>query len=298
MPSGTGHVAGGRSVSVRILVPLDGSAPAEVALPIARKLAMATHAAVHLARVIPLPDIPWAVAGAYVPQPTYDAVLASDEQAAATYLGDTQARLAARGLTVYTATLVGEVAAQLLLYEGGRGIDLVVLGFRCHGGPARLALGPVAAQLLRHGRAPLLLVLGAGDPACLEHALVPLDGSAAHEDALRAVAALAPEVVRQVSLLRVVPDTAHQPAAEQYLAQLANRLDLHRVPMIERCVAVGSAVQTIGAEAGPGRLVVMATHAHTSPAHWLSATVAEHVLQHHVAAVLLVRTGAPPPVDL
>lgn len=141
----------------QILVPLDGSTPAEGALPIARRLAPATLAAVHLVRVVRRPELPWAMASTYVLPSTYDAVQASDELKAATYLEDTRARLAASGLVVCTATPAGEVEQQLLLYEGGRGIDLVVLGFHCHGGPARLALGPVTTQLLRHGRAPLLL---------------------------------------------------------------------------------------------------------------------------------------------
>ena len=280
----------------QILIPLDGSAPAERALPIARALARDTHAVVHLVRVVPLPEPPWTVVGSYLPPSTFDDLLTADQRAATAYLEDSAARLDGRRLAVCTATLAGDAAGQLLLYERERGIDLVVLGFQCHGGPARLTLGPVTTQLLRHGRAPLLLVLGTGNPACLEHALVPLDGSSAHEEALRTVTALAPAVVRQVSLLRVVPDAAHQPAAERYLEKFTDRLDLSRVPIIERSVAVGSAAQAISTMAA-GRLLVMATHAHMGLTHWFGASVTEHVLHHHVEAVLLVRTGAPAPMD-
>ncbi len=275
----------------QVLVPLDGSRAAEQALPVARTLALATHATVHLVRVVRLPMPPWAVMGAYLPQSAYDVALRADEDAALASLEAASARLVAGGLSASTTTLLGDVAPQLLLYEREHWIDLVVLGLHGHAGPARLTLGSVVTHLLRHGTAPLLLLDGCVDPVCLAHAVVPLDGSAAHEDVLRVLAALAPTVVHRVSLLRVVQDESQRPGGECYLAGVAEQLGRQGLQIVDRRVVVGCPESAIRELAGTEHMIVMATHAHMSLLHWLPSTVAERVVHQKAAAVLLVRTG-------
>ena len=72
------------------------------------------------------------------------------------------------------------------------------------GGLSRFVLGSAAERLLRHGAAPTLLVAAWGAPVALERAVVPLDGSAEAEEALRMVEGLAHSVVREVLALRTV----------------------------------------------------------------------------------------------
>ncbi len=275
----------------QLLVPLDGSSEAEHALPIARKLAQSSCGLVHLVRVVPLPQLPWAITGAYLPQSTYDSAQAADERAAVNYLDHVRSRLAAGGVTVQTNALAGLAAPQLLLYEQECGIDLVVLGVHGHGGPARLALGSVTTQLLRHGTAPILLAGGCADPADLMHALVPLDGSAEHETVLDVLPALMPALVRQVSLVRVVRDPEQELAAERYLVDVEARLAAKGLHIAGRHVLVGSAVPALGSLARSGHLLIMATHAHAPLTHWFASTVAERLLHEKARAVLLVRTG-------
>lgn len=274
----------------QVLVPLEGSGTAEQALPVARKLAMAGHAAVHLVRVVP-PPLSLVAASAYVSQSIYDNMVATDERWARNYLEEVRAHLAIGGVAVHVAVLAGEVAPQLLLYEREQGIDLIALGIRRHGGPSRLALGSVAAFLLRHGNAPLLVVCGPTEPACLAHALVPLDGSAAHEEVLNVLLDLLPAIVQHVSLLRVVQHADQQLSAERYLADIARRLAPRGLPVVKRTVVAGSAADAIGELAQAGYLVVMATHAHASPTHWLTSSVADRIVHRERSAVLLVRTG-------
>ncbi len=281
----------------RVLVPLDGSPAGEQALPIARTLAAAMRATVYLVCVVPLPE-PWALMGAYAPQADYDAAMQADEQAARAALEGARAQLATGGLTVCTDELLGDAGPALQRYEQEQGIDLVVLGAHHHAGPARLALGRLASYLLRHGRAPLLLVGGGADPVCLRHAVLPLDGSAAHEAALRPLLALAPAVVQWVSLLRVVQHESERAAGERYLADVAERLASQSLPVVERRVVVGVVAGAIHELAGTERLVVMATHAHDSPLHWLASSVAERVVHERAAAVLLLRTGNPAGTDV
>ncbi len=275
----------------QLLVPLDGSSAAEQALPVARRLAQATQATVHLVRVIPAPPLPWAAMGTYLPQSADDLALQADERAALAALAAARARLTAGGISVSTASLLGEAAPQLQFYERAQRIDLVVLGLHHHAGPARLTLWPVASYLLRHGSAPLLLVGGFADPACLAHAVVPLDGSAEHEAVLGTLLTLVPSVVQRVSLLRVVQDEAQRSAGESYLAEIAERLARQGLKVVERRVVVGCPEVAIGELASTEQLVVMATHAHSSPLHWLPSSVAERVVHQQIAAVLLLRTG-------
>ncbi len=276
----------------RILVPLDGSIQAEHVLPLARRLAMACRATIHLVRVI-LPPLSAVPAAAYVSQSTYDTMIAADEGSARMYLEGVRSRLAASGTAAQTEVLTGEAAPQLVLYERELGIDLVALSIRHRGGPARLAMSPVASFLLRHGSAPLLVVSGAADPACLAHAVVPLDGTDEHEEALNAVRELAPAVVQQISLLRVVPDADQELAAERYLSGVAERLSNKGLASVRRRVVAGAAATAIGDLAREGHMVIMATHAHASVTRWLATSVADRVVQQEPAVALLVRTGLP-----
>jgi hypothetical protein len=123
--------------------------------------------------------------------------------------------------------------------------------------------------------------------------VVPLDGSAAHEQVLAVLLDLAPAVVHRVSLVRVVQDEAQSSAGEHYLAEIAERLAWQGLPVVERRVVVGCPATAIREIAGAQHLVAMSTHAHDSPLHWLPSSVAERVIHEQVAAVLLLRTGTP-----
>src|SRR5436853_582850 len=81
----------------------------------------------------------------------------------------------------------------------------------------------------RHGRAPLLLVRAFGAPMRLQHAIVPLDGSERAETALRVVAQLAPQVVSEATLLRVIAAPEEASEADRYLAETAHRLQQTQV---------------------------------------------------------------------
>jgi hypothetical protein len=63
-----------------------------------------------------------------------------------------------------------------------------------------------------------------GPAITLQHAVVPLDGSAPAEAALRVVNGLAPDVVREVTLVRVIGAAEEAPDAGRYLEEVAGRL--------------------------------------------------------------------------
>jgi nucleotide-binding universal stress UspA family protein len=95
-----------------------------------------------------------------------------------------------------------------------------------------------------------------------------------------------------VSLVRAVRDPNQLPAAEQYLAGIAERLVRKGLAVVGRHALVGSAADAIEDLAHEGQLVVMATHAHAPLTHWFTSSVADRVLHRQATAVLLVRAGA------
>jgi nucleotide-binding universal stress UspA family protein len=132
----------------QILVPLDGSPPAEEALPTAYDWAAALGCAVVLVRVQPWLSTQMAIDERYIP----DAGRFEEEaaQAAAEYLAYLQQRAPA-GLTVTSEVLRGDPAACLIEFAETQPVDLVVMSSHGRGGVGRMALGSVTDRIVRHG---------------------------------------------------------------------------------------------------------------------------------------------------
>jgi nucleotide-binding universal stress UspA family protein len=154
---GTAAGAGAPSIA-RILVPLDGSTTSEAALDEAIRLAQALGATLDLMQVVPLP---WAVYGASAEvwvRADIDDLLA---KGADDYLAQVQQRVPA-GITVERHVLRGAPAISVLDHAESTGADLLVMGTHGRSGVSRFILGSVADQVVRSGRAPVLLVRGTG----------------------------------------------------------------------------------------------------------------------------------------
>jgi nucleotide-binding universal stress UspA family protein len=139
----------------RVLVPLDGSAFAEAALPIAAGLADDVGGQVVLVRVEVTPR---------------DVESVQDEVAAhpagrgggriRQYLASVAARVAAEwpDLQVSTVARVGEAAASIARAAMDSQAALVVMATHGRTGLPRAAFGSVAGRVLHHGSTPLVLV--------------------------------------------------------------------------------------------------------------------------------------------
>jgi nucleotide-binding universal stress UspA family protein len=120
-----------KAVFRQIMTPLDGSPPAERALPYAAQVAAVTGASVHLVRVVepPIADSTTA-AQPVAPMDAAKAVRAAAQAEAAGYLDAVRARPELGGIQVQVQVPVssqpGTAAATLLDYERDAGIDLVV----------------------------------------------------------------------------------------------------------------------------------------------------------------------------
>src|SRR5512134_3053042 len=138
-----------------ILVPLDGSGLAELAVPVAAGLAQRAEAQMRLVHVhVPISAEPIHVEGLPVIDERMRSQRREHEQA---YLVGASRRLAG-GVAVSTALIDGPVAAALTAEAERSGAELIVMTTHGRGGFERAWLGSVADALVRTSPVPLLLV--------------------------------------------------------------------------------------------------------------------------------------------
>jgi nucleotide-binding universal stress UspA family protein len=303
-----------------ILVPLDGSAFSEHALPLAREVARRTGASLQLLHVIP--PIPVIEAGGPL---LGDADLTAQFQARGrAYLEELVRRLGGLGGAPAPVVLEGEVVGQIQEHATRAGADLVAMATHGRGLLARFWLGSVADELVRRLPLPLLLVRpretapDLGHEPDLGRVLLPLDGSPLAERALEPAVALGGDAAAY-TLLRVVKPAllpAYAPEgcpigrevegllnqiealqkrlladAEGYLAGVAGRLRERGLQVQTRVVVEEQPAVAILREAADGRagLIALATHGRHGLARLFLGSVADKVVRGATVPVLVHR---------
>lgn len=141
-----------------ILVPLDGSPLAEVALPAALKLASESGSKITLVRVVRPPYVVTNVGGSSYAELIMSLREKAIEEATA-YLKAHQGSLRQQGYVVHTHVCEGESPAELILEVAeAQDVDLIVMCTHGRGGISRWVYGSVADKVLRYAHAPVLLV--------------------------------------------------------------------------------------------------------------------------------------------
>jgi nucleotide-binding universal stress UspA family protein len=138
-----------------IVVPLDGSALAERALPTACTFAQCFGNPLLLVRAAEEPFLPGV--GADYPQELTHAE-ARVLEAAEAYLRARQEVLQARGLTVEIVTALGMPSSYIEEVVKHRQAGMVVMAAHGRSGPGRLLLGGTARSLLGQAEVPVVLV--------------------------------------------------------------------------------------------------------------------------------------------
>lgn len=203
-----------------ILVPLDGSGCAAHALPVAARLARASHGSVVLVRVVNTATEFWPYLNpapyATLVQTAIDADLAEAER----YLSELTRAPDLDGLLTETVVLHGPTVPTLLSVARNYRADLIVLCGNGSTGIKHWGIGGTAEQVARHSPVPVLILReGSHLPAESRlhtvrprRALVALDGSARAEAALEPaaslIAALAAPASGKLRLARVVKPMA------------------------------------------------------------------------------------------
>lgn len=141
----------------RILVPLDGSKLAEVALPHAVVQARQFGAEIVLLKVLgPLPEPSMSS-----PRAIRSAAEAS-AQLAREYLEGVAAGLEEEGIPARAEMVEGKPYVEIIRFADEKEIDLVVMSTRGHSGLSRWLLGSVTDRVARGATVPLLLIQARG----------------------------------------------------------------------------------------------------------------------------------------
>ena len=286
-----------------ILVPLDGSALAERALPVAERLALALRGNVLLARVIPL--MTWttmlATEATPVAPEVYQRLVDDEDRMAREYLAKQADSLRGHDLLVRTCAARGEPASTLIALESQEQVGLVVMTTHGRTGMARFALGSVADRLVCAGDVPVLVLRSFGQDDSIGHmerALIPLDGSARAERALVLTRRLAGSVVKRALVVRVVAEDAtpdEKASAQRYLDEVYERqngeLSARGCALTTELLSGDTAGQIVERAEADRSAVILVTHGRSGPARWALGSIADRMVHASTTPTLLIRSA-------
>lgn len=294
----------------RILVPLDGSELAQIALPYAEKLAGVLGSQLILIYVSESVDDRYHHMHQFYIQQMVEAT----KQNAERYLD----KRGGRTIKVDSVILAGDPAEEIVKYAGKEDIGLIVMSTHGRSGIKRWAMGSVVDKVLRATRQPLALVRAKGarpdmlvERNILSKILVTLDGSKESEAVIPYIEELASKLKAEVILLQVIAPDYHIYAAggpeygvyaeqqmesmkkfaRDYLEEIITRLKQREVTAKAE-IMLGTVAETIinFADQTNASLVAMTTHGRSGVSRWALGSVAERVLRAGNTPLLLVRT--------
>jgi len=281
-----------------ILVPLDGSELAEVALRHAEALASKLASDVVLLHVLEDSDAEY--------RRMHESYL---ENAARSVQGG-------NAVSVSTVLVEGHVAEQIIDYADEASISMIVMATRGRSGVRRWVMGSVADKVVRAASQPVALIRATGEEVskpAFGRILLPLDGSGEAESVLPYAEELALRLSSEIILVSVVPpvsavyafpgETVQFPYteadvhlmkgnAEAYLENVKARLEAKGLrPSLK--VLVGNTAEEVitAAERAHADLVAMSTHGRSGVSRWAFGSVTDKVLREGTTPILLVRTG-------
>lgn len=294
-----------------IIVPLDGSRFAEIALPWAKALIDREVAELMLVSVIEMPTefAAWITAEQLSQQPEMADVVDERRQyltAVADQYGLNDPQIAIR---------FGAPAREILACaeEAPDQPAVIVMSTHGYGGIKRLAFGSVALQIIHKYRGPIMTVRDETpvETARLERVLIPVDGSdfsiAAIEETLRLLSEPHPHVhlVRVVGtpswaagaidhgLVAEYLDASRELAQEQ-LDELREKIARAGYEVTAELRPYGNVVEEIVAAAGAtgADIIAMSTHGMGGLGRIVIGSTADGVLRHSPLPVLLWRPEA------
>jgi nucleotide-binding universal stress UspA family protein len=322
------HYPEGDTIMKTIIVPLDGSALAEQALPYARALAALTGAQIHLMQAIPeqrvasvyTPMLAEAYAAGSDPSEALEhnhmPVMATLQSQAAMYLAEQAQALRTNAITVDIETYIGDPAEMIVEIAETKPAAWVVMATHGYSGLRRWTLGSVTDKVVQAASVPVLIVRSSpvAPPAVVKfrNILVPLDGSELSQQALPLAVELAKANGALLTLVRAISPTAdvwagtglaglppipYDDVYEALHTQARSELEAIADDLSAQGLRVNTVVESaiaadaIIAEAHHCKadLVVMATHGRGGLRRWTLGSVADKVLHATITPLLLVR---------
>jgi nucleotide-binding universal stress UspA family protein len=274
----------------KIVVPLDGSPLAEVALPYAEEIAGKIGSEMVLLSVLPSEETE-----------EYRNYYSYMEKVVDLTIHQVEKYANGNGhpvCTVCTATRVGNPAQGILDYIDKGHLCLVVMATHGRSGISRWAIGSVADKVVRSTtRQPLLLIRAKGAhpdvraKRIFKKVLLPLDGSFESETVMPVITTFAASLQMEVILLRVLPRMNHTlTEVEKYLQEWCQRLAEKGITSKYEIRAGSPADHIIDlADESACDLVAMSTHGQAIGGLWPLGSVAQKVLLGGNTPLLLVR---------
>jgi len=292
-----------------ILLPLDGSALAETAVPVVAYLAEKLKAQVTLLHVIEK-NAPETIHG--------QKHLVNEEEARA-YLASLAEKYFSSEIVVHHHVHTDEVdrvSASIVQHSDEFDPELIVMCAHGQGGLRDFVVGSIAQQVIASGSVPVLLLQPEENstPAFsgFERILLALDGDPAHERGYAAAVDLAQTLQARLHLIQVVPTLGtlkakhaatgtllpattkalleiDEDAAAEYLEEKMNRLcrqNLDVTAEVERGDPARQVVQS--ADAQNAQLIVLGTHGKSGLNAFWSGSVAPRIVEQTRLPILLV----------
>jgi nucleotide-binding universal stress UspA family protein len=272
--------------SLRVLVPLDGSADAESILGAVLPLARQRPIQLTLLGVVPK-----------------HSPLHSTES----YLGRVEKALRRQRAEVCVQSCLGDPVAAILKHATPEKADLLAMATHGRSGLERLLMGSVAEEVVRHATIPIIVSRPGCRMAGWSH-VVTLDGSVQAEAVLDDIVPLSRLLGATLHFLQVEPDgprlglhpeakRAWDVVARNYLEQLAAQARARAVSVVVEVRRGRPDLEILryAAEVRAG-LVAMATHGRTGFPRAILGSVAEAVLRKVSCPVMLRRMNGSPRV--
>jgi nucleotide-binding universal stress UspA family protein len=298
---------------MRVLVAIDGSEPAGLAIDLVANVAWPPGTDILVAQAVEtgagLFGGPWPALATFQTDRLEAAVRAEAHR----NVNQARERLARPGLSVESVVFRGRPATAIIDRARDMQADLVVVGSRGHGTIESMLLGSVSAEVVDHTPAPVLVARGSR----IERIVLAWDGSTCATcaaDLLRTWPVFAGSHVRVVSVADVeIPwwtgfPVASSPEMMPIYADAANASRKHHDALAREMVAQlqsagltadadrrdGDAATEILAAASASRadLIVMGTHGRTGLTRLVLGSVARNVLHHATSSILITREPA------
>ena len=187
----------------KIMVPLDGSELAEVALPYAEELAVQLGSEIILISVSELLKDPQEE----IDQSYFQKIVESIKERAARYSGQPATTQA---IKVKSVLLSGHPAEKIVEYADSENISFIIMSTHGRSGIQRWALGSVADKVMRASTKPVVLIRSKDSRSdirvegLLRKVVVPLDGSKEAEAVIPYIEELASKLKLGVILVQVL----------------------------------------------------------------------------------------------
>ena len=275
-----------------IVVPLDGSAFAEQALPLAQMICHAHDSALTLVSVEEQANVRRFIPHPPIQNTRISGGLAERED----YLSQVAYRISATDLKLDFAVSSGTVADEINTLAHDTGADLIVMSTHGRSGLDRWLIGSAAHKLIQISDTPLLLIRP-GDGwrsrgTLLRRLLVTLDGSKMAEQVLPYARALASRLQSEILLLAVPAGfgtEAEIVQMQQYLDGVAANLRGDGL-VVQAMVTGSAAAQTIVnvSESERVDLIMLATRGAGGLDRFMIGSTTDRVVRHTQRPVFLV----------